>query len=64
MDSGADSCVAGKYAHILELIEELSVSTQGYYDNIPIQHNLPIANVLYAYDHPISGETHLLELDR
>ena len=46
MDSGADSCVAGKHAHILEFIEGLSVSIQGYCDDMPLQHNLPIANVL------------------
>ena len=56
MDSGADSYVAGKHAHILEFIKGLSVSTQGYSDNMTIQHNIPISNSLYTHDHPIYGE--------
>ena len=63
MDSGTNSCIAGKHTHILGFIESVWVSTKGYCDHIPIQHNLPIENVLYTYNDPNSGECYLLEFN-
>ena len=50
MDSGADSCVAGKHAWISETVEGLTVSAKGFSDLLPVEDNLPIINILYAYD--------------
>ena len=60
MDSGADSCVAGKHAWVVEIVEGVTVSAQGFNDSMPIDESLPIANVLYTYDHPGTGEVIIL----
>ena len=60
MDSGADSCVAGKHAWIVEIVEGITVSAQGSNDSMPIDVNLPIVNVLYAYNHPDTGKVIIL----
>ena len=63
LDSGADTCVAGKHAWIAEVIEGVTVSARGFSDNMPIEENLPIVNAIYAYDNPQTGEVVLLELN-
>ena len=63
VDSGTDSGVAGKHAHITEIIESLSSSAKGFSDNLLVHNNLPIVNVLYAYDHLDNGEVFILEFN-
>ena len=61
--SCVDSFVVGKHTHILEIIGGVSVSTKGYSNNLPLQHNLIIVSFLYSYDNPHTGETYLLEFN-
>ena len=63
LDSGADTCVAGKHDWIAEVIEGVTVSTRGFSDNLPIEDNLLIINVIHAYDNPKTGEVVLLEMN-
>ena len=60
MDSGADSYVIGKHAWIVEIVEGITVSAQGFNDSMPIDENLPIVNILYDYDHPDTGKVIIL----
>jgi len=63
LDSGADSCVAGKHAHVLEFVEGHTVSAQSFNDSAPPLTNMKIANVLFAYDLPNLGQTILLRVN-
>ena len=63
IDSGADTCCAGRHAYILDIIPNMTVSCRGFSDNLPIEDNLPIANVIYAYDSKDRGEVILLRLN-
>ena len=63
IDSGADTCCAGKHAHVLEFIDGVSVSCKGFSDNLPFENDLSIANVLYAYDDKDRGEVILLRIN-
>ena len=49
MDSGDDTCCASNRVWVKEFIEGIAISCKG------ISENLPIANVIYAYDCPIKG---------
>ena len=57
IDSFADTCVAGKHAHVIEFIDGKEISAKAW-DGHKTQ-NLRIANVAYAYDTP-DGETLIL----
>ncbi len=57
IDSFADTCVAGKHAHVIEFIDGKEISAKAW-DGHKTQH-LRIANVAYAYDTP-DGETLIL----
>ena len=50
MDTGVKTCCAGKHAYVLAIIEGISLSCQGFSDNLPVEENLPVVNVIYAYD--------------
>ena len=50
IDSRVDTYCAGPHTYIIELITGMSVSYRGFSDNLPIEEDLPILNVLYAYD--------------
>ena len=63
LDSGADTCCAGHHAYITEIIPHTTVSCRGFSDNLPIEDNLPIANVIYAYDYKERGEVILLRIN-
>ena len=63
IDSGTDTCVVGKHAWISEIIESVTVSARGFSDTLLIEENLPIVNVIYAYDDPHTGEVILLEMN-
>ena len=63
IDSGADTCAAGKHAWITEVIEGVTVSAKGFSDNLPIEEDLPNVNAIYAYDSTYTGEVILLEIN-
>ena len=63
IDSGSDTCVVGKYAWISEIIEGVTVSARGFSDTLPMEENLPIVNVIYAYDNPHTSQIILLEIN-
>ena len=55
--------MVGKHAYVEEFIEGKLVSAKGYSEEIPAKNNLKIANVLYAYDHPMSGQVFFLRFN-
>ena len=57
VDSGADTCVVGRHAHIIEFIDGKEVSANSW--NGQKTENLRIANAAFAYDSP-TGETIIL----
>ena len=61
-DTWADTCCAGRHAHVESFVIGKSVSASGFSSSLPTMHNLPIANVSYAYDTP-EGETFILEVN-
>ena len=63
IDTGADTCVAGKHAWVVEVIEGFTANARGFDDSSTTLHNLPIVNVKYALDIPETGETILLEVN-
>ena len=63
MDSGADTCCAGKHAWVSAFIQGISVSCRGFSDDLPTKEDLPLANVVYAYDCPFRGEVILLHIN-
>ena len=64
MDTGTDTCCAGKHAYVLAIIEGISVSCRGFSDNLPVEENLPVVNVIYAYNCQKRGEVIILRLNR
>ena len=60
IDTWADTSCAGKHAHVVEFIEGLLVTATGFTSSLGKMENLPIANVVYAYDSR-NGSTILLE---
>ena len=50
IDSWADTCCAGKHAFVEEFIEGKTVTASGFTASLGSLKNLPLANVLYAYD--------------
>ena len=57
VDSGADTCVMGKHAHVIEFIDGKEVSAKSWSGHKT--NSLRIANVAFAYDKP-SGDTIIL----
>ena len=60
IDSWSDTGCAGKHAYLEEFIYGRPVNATRFAPSLGSLNNLPIANVLYAYDTP-SGKTVLLE---
>jgi hypothetical protein len=60
IDSWADTCCAGKHCYVQEFVEGKMVTASGFTSSLGKLQHLPIANVVYAYDHP-GGYTLLLE---
>ena len=52
IDSWADTCCAGRHAHVLEFIEGKTVSATGFSSELGSLTDLSMANVAYAYDTP------------
>ena len=62
LDTWADTCCAGRHTHVLEFVEGKYVTARGFASELPEIKNLPIANIVYAYDTP-NGETLLLRVN-
>jgi hypothetical protein len=60
IDSWADTSCAGKHAYVESFVEGKTVNATGFSSALGSMKNLPIVNVVYAYDKP-NGETILLE---
>ena len=60
LDTWADTSCAGKHAYVEEFIEGRSVTATGFLPSLGSVSNLPIANVLYAYD-TVDGQVFILE---
>ena len=60
IDTWADTCCAGKHAFVEEFVEGKTVTATGFTSSLGSVKNLPIANVLYAYD-ATDGTVILLE---
>lgn len=60
IDSWADTCCAGKHCYVQEFVEGKTVTASGFTSTLGALTNLPIANVVYAYDDP-GGFVLLLE---
>ena len=60
LDSWADTFCAGKHCYVEEFIADKSVTASGFCNSLGSLSNLPLANVLYAYDHD-DGTTSILE---
>ena len=60
MNSGTDTCDAGNHAYVLAIIEGISVSCRDFSDNLPVEENIPVVNVIYAYDCKKRGDIILL----
>ena len=58
IDSWADTCCAGRHAHVLEFVEGRTVTAHGFASSLTPITNLSIANVAYAYD-TADGETYV-----
>ena len=61
-DSYADTCCVGRHARVESIIEGKTVSASGFTDAMPVMENLPLANILYAYDTQ-DGETFILRVN-
>ena len=59
-DSWADTSCSGKHAYVESFVEGQSVTATGFTTTLGKMENLPIANVIYAYD-TNDGNTILLE---
>ena len=59
-DSWADTSCAGRHAFVDSFVEGKSVNATGFSGTLGSINDLPIANVIYAFDQP-DGETILLE---
>ena len=60
IDTWADTCCAGKHSYVQEFIDGKTVTASGFTSSLGSLTNLPIANVIYAYDDP-GGYVLLLE---
>ena len=58
IDSWADTCCAGRHAHVLEFVEGCTVTAHDFASSLTPITNLSIANVTYAYD-TAGGETYV-----
>ena len=60
IDSWADTNCAGKHAYVEEFVVDKFVTAGGFSASLGTIPDLPIANVLYAYDNP-DGDTFIIE---
>ena len=60
IDSWADTSCAGKHAYVESFVEGKLVNASGFSTSLGSMKNLPIANVVYAYDMS-DGQTLLIE---
>ena len=62
-DSFANTCCAGRHAHVESFLEGRTVTGKSFSDKVPTLKNLPIANVLYAYDTDDGQQTFILRVN-
>ena len=60
VDTWADTSCSGKHAYVESFVEGRTVNATGFTSSLGTMKNLPIANVVYAYD-THQGETILIE---
>ena len=60
IDTWADTSCSGKHAYVESFVEGRTVNATGFTSSLGTMTNLPIANVLYAYD-THHGETIIIE---
>ena len=60
LESWADTGCAGKHAHVEEVVLGKTVIATGFSSSLGKLDNLPVAHVLYAYDH-VEGSVILIE---
>ena len=60
INTWSDTSCAGRHAYVVEFIEGSLVTATGFTSSLGKMENLPIANVVYAYDSN-DGSTILLE---
>ena len=58
-DSYADTCCTGHHARVESFVEGKTVTATGFLSSMPAMENLPLANVLYAFDLS-RGEVYIL----
>ena len=63
IDTGTDTCVAGKHAWVVEVIEGFLANVRDFDDSTQTLENLPIVDVKYAFDVEPTGETMILEVN-
>ena len=63
MDFGIDTCCAGKHDWVTDFKEGVSILSRGLSDSLPIEYDLPLANVIYAYDCATWRKTILLHIN-
>ena len=61
-DSFADTCCAGRHVRVESFVEGKSVTASGFANTMESIKDLPIANVLFAYDLP-DGEVFILRVN-
>ena len=61
-DTWADTCCAGKHAHVFEFVDGKVVQAEGFASNLGTLKDLRMAHVGYAYDTPY-GETYILRVN-
>ena len=61
-DSYANTCCTSKHARVKSFIEGRTVSASGFSNSMEDMENLPLANILYAYD-TWEGETLILRVN-
>ena len=61
-DSYANMCCAGRHARVESFIEGKTVTATGFSNSMPAMENLPLANVLYAFNLS-HGEVYILQVN-
>ena len=63
MDSGIDTWCVGRHVYAIEKIQGYIVTCCGFSDNLLVNEDLPIINIIYAYDSKERGKVILLQLN-
>ena len=63
LDTGADTCIAGKQTWVVEVVEGFTATAKGFDDDSAALEDLPIVNVKYAHDLAGTGEKIIIEVN-